>query len=218
VKTAEKGTEKTQVESVKINRRELAKARKSLASERELSETISSLQSLVESAASTARIYFDLGRELVAKHRRALLDQECGWRAGTFEEQQGALLEEHQELREILLNFADFRLPTAALREIMALRNLEPSHGMSNRLRPQCEDAVRTAAQVMFTWGELMRLCDSDALPPMPFQSDAPDLVAAAASQAVPSEQRINQIVAAGTTCIALMKEFCARRGIEVVR
>ncbi len=137
---------------------------------------------------------------------------------GAFEEQQAALLEETNRLRELLAYLAANSTspkPEEALRLMMALKDCAGGSDDYKDARYRAgADPFLIAAQIMFAWNQLLRLCDLDDLSAPVFSSDTPDLVVAAAARAVPSEERIKSIIAAGATTISLLKVFCSYRGI----
>ena len=180
-------------------------------------DAISLLQSTIEEVASEAFIFYDSSRTLSAKRRNALLDQESCATAGLFEERQCAVLEGAEQLRGRLSDIVDLSEMKEALSFIMTLRDCARSDSKDrrNRAHRKGDDAFLIAAQIMFVWSKLLRLCDLDDLPALAFSADSPDLVAAAATLTVPTEDRMNEILACGTTCVALLKDFCGYRGIE---
>ncbi len=187
---------------------------------RDLYDLVSLLQSTFEDIARRAFICFDHRPGLIAGQRENLLCQDSRACPGTFEEQQAALLEEMNRLRELLSYLAGIRStspkPEEALRLMMILKDCSrESDDHEHDPHWDGADPFQIAAQIMFVWNQLLRLCDLDDLSAPVFSSDTPDLVAGAAARAVPSERRIESIVAAGTTTISLLKLFCDYRGIE---
>lgn len=177
-------------------------------------DRVSLLQTLVEKVAAGGRIYAGLRRELDADRRLLSLEFEGHPVEGSFDEARSALIEEAEGLRKNLCYLGDF----SQAREMLCL--MAPLCGKQEepdlrRLEPARADGFRIAAEIMFAWGELSRLCDLDDLPAAQSSSETLDPVADGLAQRVPSEERLKQIVASGITCVGLLKEFCSYRGIE---
>jgi hypothetical protein len=186
------------------------------AARRGIYDAISMLQTMIEDVASEAFILFDDQRTLSAKHRGSSLGlRGSSARPGYFEEQQCRVLEGAEQLRALLIDIVDLSERKETLSFMMTLRDCGEKSEDLDRLRQKGEEPFSIAAQAMFAWGKLLRLCDLGDLSAPALSQDSPDLVAAAAALTVPTEDRITQIVAAGTTCVALLKEFCGYRGIE---
>jgi len=182
---------------------------------REMYDLISRLQGVVEKVASNARVLSDLRRELASEHRYCLLMKDCAAQ-GIFEERQAALIEGVERLREDLSYLVEPSHAIQALSLMMTLMDCTSKDPDSEIVAESFgANAFRIAAQAVFACTQLSRLCDLDTLPLAAVSPDAPDPVAASASQAMPPEDRMNEIVAAGATCVALLKEFCSHRGIE---
>jgi hypothetical protein len=192
-------------------------ARKADEAKSDLRGAITTLRGLVDQVASGGHVCHRLRRELTAGQRQAMLDTGGIAPSGTFEARQLALLEETERLREALSDLITYPESTKVLHLMGFLRGegKEQEHDpeLGWGLRHKAEDACRMMADVMFEWGKLSRLCELSDLP-RGMLTDAPDLVAAAAAQVIPSEERINSIVATGTTCVSLLNDFCNYRGI----
>lgn len=198
--------------------RGLRAARKSDAAKSDLCGAITTLRSLVDQVAIGGHVCHRLRRELTAGQRQVMLDMGGIAPSGKFEEPQLALLEETERLRDVLSDLAIFPESTKALHLMMVLRaegkDQEHDPDLGWGLWHKSKDACRAIADLMFEWGKLSRFCELSDLP-RAMLTDAPDLVAAAAAQVIPSEERINSIVATGTTCVALLNDFCNYRGIS---
>ena len=172
---------------------------------------------MVNSVARGGHICHSLRRELTAAHREAMLDRAGRAAPGIFTARQEALIEEIERFRDVISDLASFSA-AEILRLMMILRgegnseDRDPAVGW--RHNDTAEDAFRIAVAVMSEWGKLSRLCELEDLSRV-FSADAPDLVAEAATRAIPCEERIASIVAAGTTCVAFLEEFCDYRGIH---
>jgi hypothetical protein len=182
--------------------------------ERELYDLISMFQSMVESAACRVVRFCEMQRKLVARQMQAQLSQDTVVE-GVFAELREALTQELDGLRHELCDFSLIPRPEVGLHLMMRVSLKDIAQ------RTECygeeleERTFQSASQIIFVWNEMVRLCDLSDLPPVTFSPDASDLLAAAASQMVPSEERLKSIIVAGATCVSLLKDFCKDRGIE---
>ncbi|MGB8414425.1 MAG: hypothetical protein WCE23_16540 [Candidatus Binatus sp.] len=178
---------------------------------------ISGLRGMVNSVARGGHICHSLRRELTAAHREAILDTAGRAVRGIFTARQEALIEEIERFRDVISDLGSFSA-AETLRLMMILRGEGKSEDRDPELGRQHKgkagDAFRIAVAVLAEWGKLSRLCELEDLS-RAFSADAPDLVAEAATRAIPCEERIASIVAAGTTCVAFLEEFCDYRGIH---
>jgi len=174
-----------------------------------LFDIVKLLQGNIEILARRACRLYDLRRELLTDHRDGFLAESGMPGEGTFRDRQIEVLEETERFRENLCRLgAPYPQREDALRLLIA--------AIPKECHPEAPNPLWAIAEIMFTWTKLSHLCrDLDALPPIAISADAPDFVAAGTAQIVPSEERIDQILATGTRCIALLKDFFAFREAE---
>jgi hypothetical protein len=218
-RTPVKKTEKENVVAIESRAQSRgSRTRKSDDAKEDLRGTITALRELVEQAASGGHVCHRLRRELTAAQRQDMLCKDGNALRGVYEARQLALLEETESLREVLSQLATFPALAKVLHLMVVLRGEEkdrehdPDLGWG--LWHKAEDACQIMADVVSQWGQLSRLCELKDSPHAASLLDAPDLVAAAAAHAIPSEDKINAIVAAGITCVSLLEVFCGYRGI----
>jgi len=80
-------------------------------------------------------------------------------------------------------------------------------------------DPFQFAANAMFLWGKVSQLCDLAVLQPVFLSSaSSTELVALAAARNVPSEESIEQIIAAGAACATFLRDFpfILKRALDV--
>jgi hypothetical protein len=195
--------------------------RKSLHAKRSTAMTdlgmeLGSLRGMVEIVASRGHACHSLRRELTAAQRVGMLLDDGCLRPGMFEERQLALEEESRQLRKTISDLGNFSGPAAkVLRLAIILREegQDKSHECGDR-RDKAEEPYSIIAEVIYQWGKMARLCELKDFGQAGSRTDAPDLFAATFARAIPSQETIDAIVAAGTTCFSLLQDFCDYRGL----
>jgi hypothetical protein len=184
----------------------------------ELRNAIDTVWGFTEQIALTGHFCHSLRRELTAAQRQANLSRGGSPAPGIFEKQQLAMLEATERLRETLSDIGTYPKQSEVLKLMMALceerREEELDPRVGHPLWNQAKDGFEIAGKIMAELDKLSRLSELTDLP-RTILADAPDLVAAASTGVIPSEERISSIVATGATCVSLLKEFCNYRGIR---